>query len=90
MPACYWCTHLVRTAEKPFAVCAAFPNGIPSEICLDGEEHTVPRDGDRGITFEPATLAQERALAPWGYVAPGPDAQRDGSALALLPRRDAF
>lgn len=32
--------------------CAAFPDGIPSEIAYGENKHTTPHAGDHGIQFE--------------------------------------
>jgi hypothetical protein len=65
-PACRLCTHYFWDTEKPYACCAAFPDGIPDAIYWDGEPHVSPREGDGGKTFEIASLAQlrERGFAP--------------------------
>lgn len=33
-------------------ICAAFPDGIPSEISYGDNKHTTPYPGDNGIQFE--------------------------------------
>ena len=35
--------------------CAAYPKGIPVAIMTSRESHKVPRDGDHGIQWEPAS-----------------------------------
>jgi hypothetical protein len=33
--------------------CIAFPNGIPSKIWENDDDHSNPYEGDNGIQFEP-------------------------------------
>jgi len=50
-PVCMACKHYDREdLKKPS--CAAFPVGIPDEIWLQGNDHTKPFPGDKGIRFE--------------------------------------
>lgn len=44
---CHQCVH---QHENPFN-CAAFPDGIPSEIIVGDFIHTVPYPGDHGIQY---------------------------------------
>lgn len=49
---CRSCKHLDR--EKPRSKrCAAFPDGIPMEICATRRAHREPYPGDGGIVYEP-------------------------------------
>ncbi len=50
---CYWCIHRGESTEDDEPTCAAYPNGIPSEIIDDGYDHREPAPGDNGIRFEP-------------------------------------
>ena len=51
MAMCVTCRH----KELSSPTCAAFPNGIPSDI-LDGTvAHRAPYPGDRGIRYEPVS-----------------------------------
>ena len=47
IPACAYCAHMLTGLR-----CAAFPEGIPSAIRLEGADHTVAIPGDGGIQFE--------------------------------------
>ena len=49
-PACMRCKHLHK--DRAIA-CDAFPDRIPDIIWLEGNPHTSPVAGDRGIRFEP-------------------------------------
>lgn len=52
------CIHLTgvkqddgdEATERP--VCAAFPDGIPTEIAYGNNKHTKPYPGDNGILYE--------------------------------------
>lgn len=54
-PMCVLCTHLERL--KDGGKCTAFPYGIPHDIVFEAGDHTVPREGDHGIQFEPSSDA---------------------------------
>lgn len=45
---CLACRHYLDDGT-----CAAFPDGIPDAILLDGFDHRRPFDGDGGIRYEP-------------------------------------
>ena len=51
IPYCFDCAHF-RGAVKGKIVCAAFPDGIPPELCDKGRLHDGPYPGDNGIYFE--------------------------------------
>lgn len=46
-PLCMDCRHI-----RADFTCAAFPEGMPPIIAIDGHDHTTPVEGDQGITFE--------------------------------------
>ena len=41
-------------------ICAAFPDGIPSQIAYGDNPHTEPFPGDHGIRFEPGAPEEEQ------------------------------
>jgi hypothetical protein len=47
-PMCVVCVH-----RNDDGSCAAYPDGIPNAIYLEGAEHRKPYPGDHGITFTP-------------------------------------
>ena len=47
---CWACTRLRSDADKG-AVCAAFPDGIPTQIIDGGFDHRRPFPGDGGMRF---------------------------------------
>jgi hypothetical protein len=52
-PVCTHCKHLIiKPGER---ICKAFPDGIPLEIWLGLNKHTVQYPGDQGIRFERAS-----------------------------------
>ena len=59
-PVCNGCRHLVRDYNQ--RRCAAFPEGIPSEIWLGEHDHRQPYPGDHGIQFAKMTEADFEAL----------------------------
>ncbi len=48
VPQCLSCKHYDKTSRT----CAAFPEGIPSEIILGKFDHTKEYPGDGGIRYE--------------------------------------
>lgn len=48
-PACIDCKNLISVRG---AKCKAFPDGIPEEIWIGGNDHKKPVEGDHGIRFE--------------------------------------
>lgn len=58
---CAGCDHLDRTADLGAERCAAFPNGIPAEIFLEGGDHRRPFRGDNGIQYREAAWAEGHA-----------------------------
>jgi hypothetical protein len=52
-PSCSYCTRFHRDNLES-ETCDAFPDGIPTEIGIDGTNlHLTPVDGDKGLVFEP-------------------------------------
>jgi hypothetical protein len=52
---CEDCKHLDRS-NRPTGTplgCKAFPEGIPDEIYVYGEDPTKPYPGDNGVRLEP-------------------------------------
>jgi hypothetical protein len=49
LPICYSCVHL--TAVEYEMTCAAYPDGIPTEILESVVDHRLPYAGDGGIQF---------------------------------------
>ncbi len=43
--------------------CAAFPEGVPVEVCMDDVDHRFPVEGDHGIRFDPKNALAEREQA---------------------------
>lgn len=80
-PVCMRCIHLLPIA--PFMKCKAFPDGIPEEILLDGNQHQEAVPGDHGFRFEASPYPYfgkvkemldlsgltEKLLAMWGMKA---------------------
>lgn len=52
-PACFECKHLGGFVAAGTA-CAAFPDGIPVPIFLEGFDHRQPFPGDNGVRWAPA------------------------------------
>ena len=42
--------------------CEAFPDGIPTEICLGGVDHSKPYEGDHGLQFIPRPVGVGAAV----------------------------
>jgi hypothetical protein len=47
-----WLDPKEEASERP--ICAAYPDGIPSEIAYGDNPHTAPHPGDNGIRYEKA------------------------------------
>jgi len=60
-PICLVCEHLHDDPDN--FVCDAFPEEIPMEIILNGEDHRQPIEGDNGIQFEVAEGQEKRLQA---------------------------
>lgn len=50
---CKFCGQFTGPTDDGKPACKAFPNGIPDSFWEGKADHTVPYDGDNGITFEP-------------------------------------
>jgi hypothetical protein len=50
VPICYSCYYL--EADGLGMTCAAYPNGIPTEILESEVDHRLPYTGDNGIQFK--------------------------------------
>lgn len=50
-PECLQCKNFNEDSKNP-VVCKAFPDGIPKEIWISGEDHSRSYPGDHGIRFE--------------------------------------
>ncbi len=48
---CFGCANLLY-----YPYCLAFPNGIPAEMRIGGNEHKEPFPGDNGIMYEAMQL----------------------------------
>jgi hypothetical protein len=65
---CIKCAHF--NDDKPGAyVCAAYPDGIPTDILYDEVDHRQPYAGDHGIQFEPWEAGAESPFAYWDRLA---------------------
>lgn len=66
---CHECRHFDFDAQDANGMeaprCAAFPDGIPPEIWVQGEDHREPFPGDRDIRFEPHEEADWDHIARW-------------------------
>ena len=51
---CSFCKHAIDAGT-----CAAFPEGIPREIIVEGGVHRKPFPGDHGIQFELSDSARK-------------------------------
>lgn len=63
IPVCESCTHLQPNPDgSGTLVCAAFPDGVPDAIYVDGFDHRQPFDGDGGVRWalsnEPGAAAR--------------------------------
>ena len=56
---CLHCRHY-----QGQATCAAYPNGIPSDVMTGKVDHRKPVKGDHGIRFEPLQPTPLRDLVP--------------------------
>ena len=54
---CQACRHY-----RGGTTCAAFPDGIPDNILLFGDDHRKPVEGDNGVTFEVKNTNEARGL----------------------------
>lgn len=50
---CSFCKHVTGSRT-----CAAFPDGIPRKILVEGDVHRKPFPGDHGIQFELSDTAR--------------------------------
>lgn len=57
---CVYC-ELFDHDDEGYPVCAAFPNGIPTEIIQGDFDHREPYEGDGDITFVPGPNAPSDA-----------------------------
>lgn len=51
-PVCVRCVHY-RGGSEAGLTCAAFPEGIPQSVIIEGNDHREPIVGDHGIRFAP-------------------------------------
>lgn len=49
---CPLCVHYLWDVELDAPTCAAFPEGIPDAIYVEGFDHRAEYDGDQGIRFQ--------------------------------------
>jgi|CXWL01.1.fsa_nt_gi hypothetical protein len=49
---CYHCVHWKDNNDADEPMCAAFPDGIPTQILNGRMDHRRPVHGDNGIVFE--------------------------------------
>ena len=50
---CQSCKHYKHIDEPPFAVCKAYPTGIPTRIFSSEKSHDRHRPFDKGYRYEP-------------------------------------
>lgn len=57
---CWACKHLRADSAVVdgwmVSTCDAFPDGIPTQIFIDGFDHRKEFGGDNGVRFEPITV----------------------------------
>jgi hypothetical protein len=56
-PDCLKCQHFNGDSDPRQPTCAAFEDGIPTEIYFGGKPHRNPTPGDGGIVFLPKLSA---------------------------------
>lgn len=81
-PICFMCKHLIENDQwtEGNPRCAAFPEGIPDEIWLNGYDHRNPL-GDERVTFQLAEGISDEQLEQWNQIALN---QVKGEALGAL------
>lgn len=77
-PLCSLCSRLRIEGgyDGPPATCAAFPQGIPDKIMIEGADHRHAIEGDNGIRFERAPGVTPAQVDAWA--AQRTDALEDG------------
>ncbi len=50
---CETCKHFMIADEPPYAVCKAYPTGIPRRIFQGVSDHDKHRPFDKGYRYEP-------------------------------------
>lgn len=59
---CMFCAHLQDFVDK---TCAAFPDGIPSEVWRGVTRHNKPLAGDHGLQFKPDGEVPAEFMDDW-------------------------
>lgn len=71
-PLCIVCQRLRPSGDGSLS-CAAFPEGIPTELLEGKADHRRPFPGDREIRFEPDWAAPREALAQLSVLSMEPE-----------------